>query len=275
MAAHYLGLDDIWAALLGFEKPSFDGSPSFDESASADNPMTGTTSAGTTGTTLEDTNVSQFISDNVGEFVRIADEGDAAEGQVRRITTLTDTDNLVISPAWSSNPGAGKTYQIARAFTHNFECVPNLGVENIGDVYSTYAAETSGNATDKLLRFGTLVFDKSTSIWEWRGVMVNSLTLTHNAKTGVKISIECIPFDLDLSSSVNTASSTWGFSAEPTTPIHLQEKIVGADLVFRLGDWSSGTPLDSGDNQAISDFSITISNNLDTWLEKWELAVAN
>jgi len=263
MDFHYLGMDNILAATLGFEKPSYNDSPTFDESQSAGNPMTGTTTAGTTSTTLEDTGASQFVSDNIGEFVRIADEGDGAEGQVRRITANPDTDNLTVTPAWITNPGAGKTYQIARAFTHTYECSKLFGVNTFASHYSNYAAETSGNANDVMLHFGTLVFDKNVSIWEWRGVMVNSLTLTYSAKESLKASAELVPFDLDLASSINTASTNWKYMTGPTTPIHLQERVMPADLTFRVGDWSSGTALDSGDNICISDFTLNINNNFD------------
>ena len=76
------------------------------------------------------------------------------------------------------------------------------------------------------------------------------------------MSFELIPFDLLLTSAINTATTNWDFSASPTTPIHLQEKVVPGDLVFRVGDYSAGSALDSGDNQAISEFNCVNSDTL-------------
>lgn len=259
----YLGLDNIIALAMGYERPSFSNSPSFDEtSATVANPMIGTTTAGATGTTLQDTNVSQFTDANIGEWVRIADSGDATEGQVRRITARADADNMTITPAWESNPGAGSDYQIARVFTHTFECSTNLHIENWDDVYTNYSTETSGNSTDKVMRYGTLCFEKTVDQWEWRGVMINQLTFNYTVKTGLMLTADILPFDFLEGSSVNTSSSTWAYSAQPTTPIHLQERIMGADLTFRIDDWSAGTALTSADNTAISEFTLNLNNNL-------------
>ena len=260
----YLGMDNIIAAAMGYEKPSYNNSPSYDEAQSADNPMTGTTTSGSTSTTLEDDSNSQFEASNIGEWVRIADSGDATEGQVRRITANADADNLTITPAWSSDPGAGSDYQIARAFTHTYEPATIMHVEDIDDIYTNYATETSGNNADHYLRFGTMVFDKGVSLWEYRQCMVNSLTFNYNVKEGLKLTADIIPHSLSISPSVNTASSTWDYSASPTTPIHLQERIMGADLVFRLDDYSDSSLLTSADNLPISEFSLTINNNLKT-----------
>ena len=258
----YLGLDNIIALAMGYEKPSYNGSPTYDESEQGDNPMTGTTGGGCTGTTFQDDGGVGSTTDNIGEWVRIADSGDSAEGQVRRITARTDAQNLTITPAWVTNPGAGKTYQIARAFTHTFECSTNLHIENWDDVYANYSTETSGNSTDKVMRYGTLCFEKTVDQWEWRGVMVNQLTWNYNIKEGLRLTADMLPFDFLEGSAVNTASTTWTYSAQPTAPIHLQERIMGADLTFRIDDWSSSVALTSADNTAISEFTLNLNNNL-------------
>lgn len=261
----YLGLDNIIAAALGYEKPGFDDSPAYDESVSGDNPMTGTTTAGSTGTTLEDTNAGgQFVTGNVGEWVRISDSGDATEGQVRRITARASATTATIDAAWVSNPGAGSDYEISRVFTHTFECATNLQIQTIDNVFSNYSTETSGNSSDVMMPYGTLCFEKTVDQWEWRGVMVNQLTFNYNVTKGLSVTADMLPFDLLLGSSVNTSSSTWAYSAQPTAPIHLQERILGADLTFRIDDWSAGTALTSADNTAISEFTLNVNNNLKT-----------
>ena len=237
----YLGLDNILAATFGMCKTEYDQYPQYNESQSGDDPMTGTTSAGSTATTLQDDNVSQFVAGNIGEWVRIADSGDATEGQVRRITARADADNMTITPAWTSNPGAGSDYQIARGFFSQYECATNMHVVTHDSLTPLYSTESSGNSSDVRLNFGTLCFDKTVGIWEYRGVMVNSLTFNYNIKSGLTLTADLIAYDLDLSSSVNTASTTWDYCEGPTTPIHLQERIMGADLTFRLDDWSNGT----------------------------------
>jgi len=112
------------------------------------------------------------------------------------------------------------------------------------------------------MRYGTMCFEKTVDQWEWRGVMVNQLTWNYNITDGLTLTADMVPLDMLLGSSVNTASTSWAYSAQPTTPIHLQERINGADLTFRIDDWSAGSSLTSADNQAISEFSLNLNNDL-------------
>ncbi|HDY84869.1 hypothetical protein LCGC14_1452780 [marine sediment metagenome] len=265
LQGHYLGLDNAFALALGYEKPGFDDSPTYDESVSGDNPMTGTTTGGSTGTTLEDTNAGgQFVVGNIGEWVRISDSGDATEGQVRRITARASATTATIDSAWISDPGAGSDYEISRVFSHTFECSTSLHIETFDNVFSNYSTETSGNSSDVMMRHGTLVFEKTVDQWEWRGVMINQLTFNYSIINGLNLTADMVPFDMLLGSSVNTASTSWDYSAGPTAPIHLQERIIGADLTFRIDDFSTGTLLSSTDNQGISEWTMNINNNLKT-----------
>lgn len=252
----YLGLDALIAAALGWEYPSTTDSPTFLESAAgAGSKLSGTTTAGSTGTTLKDATLNQFTTANIGEWVRIT--SGAAEGQVRRITDAPLADELTVTPAWTIDPGTGVTYEIASVFRHDLELSTNMNDELVDDIYSGYSAATSGAATDIIKRWGTLVFLKVTSTtWEWRACMVNSMDISINNQEGLQITFEIIPFDLDRANSQTPAN--WDWSAGD----YVQERIRFADCAFRIDDYSASTALTDDDKLSISEFHLSVKNNL-------------
>lgn len=250
----YLGLDALIAAAMGWEYPATTDSPTFLESAAGSgSALGGTTTAGSTGTALYDTVNLQFSSAIIGEWVRIT--SGAAEGQVRRITAVPSTSQITVTPAWTIAPGTGVDYQIAKVFRHDLELATNMGDELVDDIYSSYSSGGSGGATDILHRWGTLVFQKTTSVWEWRACMVNSMSISLNPQDGLRFTFELVPFDLDKTNS--QTPDNWAWSAG----LYVQERIKFPDCVFRMDDYSASTALTSNDELAISEFSLNLKNN--------------
>ena len=85
--------------------------------------------------------------------------------------------------------------------------------------------------------------------------MFNSMNIRGNA-SGVRISFDLIPQDLDLNSSTNTASSSWSIANGDWNYIQFQ------DLALWIDDYSISVPLTSADAIGVSEFEIKLANNL-------------
>ncbi|MFC2076626.1 phage tail tube protein [candidate division KSB1 bacterium] len=109
---------------------------------------------------------------------------------------------------------------------------------------------------DKRVARGTLGIDKDVSLWEFASAMVGSIELNANTADGLVIGTELVTRDLDRASTTNVTSTGWTYPGG-------RNRVLFHDLTARLGVYSTGTSLSSGDNVRISDFSIRIENNLE------------
>jgi hypothetical protein len=110
---------------------------------------------------------------------------------------------------------------------------------------------------DQRIRRGTLIFDKSVSLWELASVMWEECTISGQAGQKVTMEVTGFPRSLDRASSTNTSSSSWTNSDDGG-------KVVFSDLTFRMDDYSASVSLSAADNLAISSFELRIKNNLVT-----------
>lgn len=251
----YDGLDAIIAAAMGFEKPLATDSPI------AQNSTALTSSASSAAGTWDDSGT-PFASGDVGKFIRVTSR--TAEGQVRRISGFTDSNTVTITPNWDVTPDNTTTAVMAQEWLHLFELSNHLHDELWSDFYSSYPAGGVGTANDQIIRRGTLgILKWKTTPQIWRCCFVNSLTISLSAGGVLSVSAEFIPFDLDKTSSTNTANTADNWAFTHASPLFVtNEQIIFPEIsYFRiavLGD----APLDSGDNTGIREFSITIKNNL-------------
>ena len=213
-------------------------------------------------------------------FIKFDTSGtdDTDEGQVRHISQV-DAD-VAESVTWLTAVTAGNHANagivIADEFKHTFEPTNNLHDQLWTDVYSDYPTAGIGAATDKLLRRFTLCIAKDVSLWAYRSVFINSMTISGSAKAGITIELDLLPFDRvtdSLSSSRQDGSTVAGwktnlkwtkvtYSVTTGYGIAVNERIMFSDLTFRIDDYSTSTPLAAADNLGISEFSLTVNNNL-------------
>lgn len=259
-SGRYDGMDPFIACALGFEKqPQAAGelSPEF-----LNDTISTIAGSGQTTSNVKDSATS-FTSADVGKWIRI-DSG-SGEGQVRRISAYVGTDEVTVTPDWDVIPASGDAWAMSDEFQHQYECT-NLLQQILwtaadDDASSfTYATGGVGTSGDNLLRRLTLGIDKQTSIWVFRAVMVNSITLSWQAQQGLILDTNLVAFDVTRSSSANTSSSGWDWS--PSGKMEsLNQRIIFHHGTFRIKDYDSGG-LASGDKLGIKSFNLTINNNL-------------
>lgn len=143
---------------------------------------------------------------------------------------------------------------VAGVYKHSFELAENLHTESwaAGDGILAGSGYLAG---DNKVRRGSLCIDKAVSIWEYISTMVQSLTISGDAK-GVRLACELIPYDLDRASAVNVASTTWSIADDDWRPVLFQ------DLELWIDDYSAAAALTSADAVGISAFEIKLENNL-------------
>lgn len=209
----YDGLDALIFCAMGFEDPDVaTGSPV--AQSATDLTSSGSTAAGTwddTGTPFTD------AATDVGKFIKEDDAGDAASGQVRRISGFTDTNTVSVTGNWATTPGNGDTGVMALEWKHTYELARNMEDELWTVEDSTYPTTGVGTATDRIFRRGTLgILKQSTTPWIFRSCMVNSMTISMQAGQSARFTFELIPFNLDRASATNGAASAanWDWDHE-------------------------------------------------------------
>ncbi|MDD5231637.1 MAG: phage tail tube protein, partial [Candidatus Marinimicrobia bacterium] len=178
-----------------------------------------------------------------------------------------------ITPATTNTDIGNLGFEIANEFDHVFMPTNYLHDELWTDVYSDYSTAGIGTTDDLMIRRMTVGIAKAVSLWVYRACMVNTLKISGNAKSGVQFEYGLIPFDRvtdSLSGSRQDGTTVEGWKTNLTysnsglfTPA-INERILFSDLLFRIGDYSTDTPLTSDNNLGISAFEININNNLDT-----------
>ncbi|GAF82230.1 unnamed protein product, partial [marine sediment metagenome] len=264
----YDGLDQLIACVMGYEHPGTDAAPVFPDYTKGTAEKTGECNGVTGNTKLIDDEASQFLVGDIGKFVQLYG-ANAASGQIRRISAHVGTDELTVDTAWDVNPIDGTTlYKISQEFQHLYELSNLLQEELWTDIYALYPVTGVGTTNDKIFRRGTLGFWKGGSKpWIWRSCFINSITFNFSARSGMVININAIPFNLDRDSATNSSTAAnWKFSESPLFSPAENERILFNHLsgsgYLRIGTFAGGA-MDATDEYGISDFSITINNNLD------------
>jgi len=260
----YDGLDALIACTLGYEVGRATASP---DSVVGTALAVITGGAGQTASNWKD-NGTPFTSTavDVGKFIRVTNG--SGEGQVRRISAFTSSSEVTITPNWDDPPASTETGELDTEFEHLYECSNRLSDELHNLVDASYPTGGVGGATDQVFRRGTLGFRKqSTTPWIWRSVMVNSMSLSASAKSGLTASFDLVPFNLDRASATNGANSddNWAFSESPLfTPGENQRVLfnhLGGNGFIRIDAFANGA-MTSADEYGISDISIQVNNNL-------------
>ena len=268
LEGQYLGLDELIYAALGWEyapiltatAAGYSGSPIFKEASGDDEEDVVASASGTT-FVVAGTPFDYPDGICIGDYLRTekrsaASEGNIVDQLVFRIISLNSASSAEVYPAIPNYIVAGDYVHIGRAFTHTFECTKNIEEE----------AFTYGSAAGMYrVRHGTLCIDKTIDpIWEWRAVMVESMTIRLKSDQ-IVFEFGLVPFDLDRASSSNTASTTWQYSAMvngSSVANYLQERMKFAQAVFRIKNYSTSSALAAGDSLAISEFELNFKNNL-------------
>ena len=262
----YDGMDGLIACAMGYEHSGTSSTQKPDYTKGTGE-ISGTATGGSASTVVDSGNPFGSNDAQIGKFVRI--KGNVARsGQVRRITDSTNS-TLTVSPNFDANPAASDGYEVSNEFQHLFEMSKQLNDELWTDENSSYPTTGVGTSNDKIIRRGTFGVEKGTSVWVWRSCYVNSMTLAASAGSGLTGSFELIPFNLDKGSATNTASTTWDWKhgksgANLFTPQENERAMFSDVAYFRIGAYStvSGGALSSSDDYGISDFSISVNNNL-------------
>ena len=262
----YDGLDQILAAVMGYEHPGTDAAPISPDYTKGTAEIAGTCKGTQDSTHLNDTTSTPFSAGDVGKFIQLYGANSAA-GQIRRITAYVNTGSVTIGTAWDVTPTADSTtYRVSQEFQHFYELSKQLQDELWTSEYAAYPTTGVGGATDKIIRHGTLGFQKyATKPWVWRGCYINSITFNFSARSGMTISLDVVPFNLERDSATNATTTGWGFSESALFSPAENERILFNHLsgsgYLRIGEFGEGV-MDSTDEYGISDFSITLNNNL-------------
>jgi len=143
----------------------------------------------------------------------------------------------------------------AGVYKHTIELSENLHGEG-WEAGDGILAGSGFLAGDQKVRRGTLVVDKAVSLWEYSSCMVQTLTLTGNAKC-CRIEAELVPYDCDRASAVNTTSAAWTIADDDFSPVRLQ------DMALWMDDYSGAVALAAADALGVSEFEIKLENNLE------------
>lgn len=153
-------------------------------------------------------------------------------------------------------PYTGPTTVAAGVYRHNFIPDEDLAREGWGAGDGVLAG--SGLlAGDQKVRAGTFCVDKSISVWENASVMVRGLTIKGDSK-GVFLDLDLVAREQLRGTLTNPDSSTWTIPGDDFLPV------LFGDLALWLGDYSTTTPLTSGNAVGISSFEIKLDNKLKT-----------
>jgi len=184
------------------------------------------------------------------------------EGQVRRISAYNSTSSVDITPNWDATPAGAEAAEMDQEFIHLFECAKQLHTELHSLEDASYPTGGVGTTSDKIIRRGTFGIEKGGSKpWIFRSCMINSMTISVVAGEAMKLTFEMIPFDLDRDSATNTASTGWDWTHD--SPLFQDnEVILFADASYFRIDSLANAPLAAADNKSISEFELTINNNL-------------
>lgn len=126
------------------------------------------------------------------------------------------------------------------------------GSDGGGSGYLQYKlSNTVGNSL-------TLAFNKSVSCWEISGAKVNTLEVSGNAGEAVKFTANMIARNILRTGDAGITNTISGVNA--LSALGDPDLAMFDDLVFRIGDQANA--LGSGDQYAISSFSISMNNNL-------------
>lgn len=101
----------------------------------------------------------------------------------------------------------------------------------------------------------TLAEDEQVAVSEYRSIRIARLSLRIQV-TGVSLEVETVGYDRNLASAVNTAGVIGALS------LNAAPYALFSQLAVRLGAFSTGTPLGSGDVIKIDEAEITLENNL-------------
>ncbi len=139
-------------------------------------------------------------------------------------------------------------------YKHTFELAENLHTEGwaAGDGILAGSGYLAG---DNKVRRGTLCIDKSVSIWEFASTMINAITTKGNSK-GVRMELDLLPYDLDRASATNSSSAAWSIPDDDWLSVLFQ------DLELWIDDYSDSVALSSADAVGVSEFEISLENNL-------------
>ena len=257
---NYDAIDALIACAMGFEKGAASDSPTYENGTAL------TAAAGITASTWDDA-ATPFVAGDVGKFIRVTNG--TGEGQVRRISVFNSTSNVTVTPNWDVTPASTNTAEMAQEFEHLYELGKQLQDELWTNEWSSYPTGGVGTANDKILRRGTLGILKQSAIpWIWRSVMVNSMTISFEAKTGLKVNFDLVPFDYTRASTTNTTgtASDWDYdNASALFTPSQNERIIfphlGGNGFLRIAPFADGA-MDSNDEYGIMSFSVTLNNNL-------------
>lgn len=257
----YDGLTQLIYAAMGFEDPRAvaTGDPEYLS-------PTALTSSASSGNTGWDDTGTPFASGDVGKFINV--KTGTGEGGVRRIITFTDSNTVVISDAWATNPSNTNTGEMATAFRHFLEPDHQL-LNELFESEDNYPTGGVGTSSDKKIRRGTFAVDKQISSHEFDALMLNGFTIEAKSGGSAIITFPAIGFNLDLrTSSRNSSSSTWNYTPSAHSSCAelnggIAERAMFNDLVVRIDDWSNSVSLGSGDEVKLSEISITLNNNLE------------
>ena len=141
------------------------------------------------------------------------------------------------------------------AFRHLIEIDPMLATSQgwaFGDGFR-FGAEV--NFGQRKVRRGTAAIARQVSVWEHLSAMVDRLTLTGSLER-VTCEVQLRSYSLSRASAVNTAAILTAL------PLASAPQVLFRHGVLRLGTFSAGTPLGSGNEVGVTDWQLVIDNRL-------------
>lgn len=261
LEGHYLGIGQILAAAMGFEKvriPAALESPSCEGSASGDRTSTGTVQAiNFDRISIVDPN---FVEANEGEWIRVTkkDATQAGINQVRRILTYVNATAVDCTPNFTT-AFTSWTVEWGLVWKHTYECAIDLHEDTFTSLFGANVRVYP--ASDLMVRRGCFVVDKQVARHAANSCMVNRLRLKLTNK-GLDIEANLVPFAIyrqTAAAGENLNPAYWLYSG---SSLAINERILLSDAVFRFGDYSADTGLGNDNKLSIADFELVLNNNL-------------
>jgi len=270
----YDGIGTILALATGYEKCRYTASSTANYMPTILDP-TALTQSATVAVGAWDDSGTPLAGTDLGKFIRI-DTAGSTFGQVRRISAFTDTNTVTITPNWNTTPVSGNVAEMGYLFNHKYMTVPAMHDELITAVNANWDGDGANYSTDdKFIKRATLGIYKgdSSTIEIWNGCKVDSLDISCNAGELMTISVSLNAFSGVRTTDAN--SGEWGDRKYADTDAKsysktnhasaLNEPIAFTDLSFcRVGAFNGSGDLSASDNHAISGFSLSLSNALES-----------
>lgn len=144
----------------------------------------------------------------------------------------------------------------AGVYRHLYELDVSVTTANLWGAADGVLGGDSLPAGLRKVRRGTVALSRGVSVWELLSGVVDQVSFAVQADGKATCAVNGIAYSLSRTSSANT------LAVMAALPPLAYPTVLGTDLRVRLAPYSASTPLDSGDEVAVTAWSLTMQHNL-------------